>query len=172
MTGKEKKTTRSEEKMKEILEKRKKEKSNKKGDKKTKPVGALKKEEEIPTSYAEQLEKDYPYKPAKEMYKENKKKEGGRPSKKEADVVAKLEEAFQLDATVEGACIYAGIHTTTFYRWFKNDEGFATKMRQSQAYKYYIAQRTVLGAIKQGDASIALRVLEKRDKRYRDKVDV
>lgn len=73
-----------------------------------------------------------------------------RPTKITNEIVAKLEEAFRDDLTVEQSCAYAGIHKTTFYRHFSNDDDFATKMQRAKQYVYHLAKKNIIKSIKGG----------------------
>lgn len=52
----------------------------------------------------------------------NERKPMGRPTVMTPEVVKKLRDAFSIDATVEEACLYAGISKQTFYNW-KEENG-------------------------------------------------
>ena len=87
----------------------------------------------------------------------------GRPTKLNDDIVVKLENIFKVGANVEEACSYALINKTTYYRWIKEDEGFATKMEAAQHYSNIVAKNVVVDSIvKDKDLSTAKWWLEKK----------
>lgn len=53
----------------------------------------------------------------------------GRPVKVNYKILARLEEALENGANVTKACKYAGISRETFYRYFKNEDVFAERIR-------------------------------------------
>lgn len=87
----------------------------------------------------------------------------GRPSAITADVLAKLEEVFKLDVTVETACRYAEINEATYYRAYKDDEDFARRMDKAREFARLAAGQVVMDAIaKDKDVSTARWWLEKK----------
>lgn len=105
------------------------------------------------------------------------KNKGGRPSKMNPKTVAKLEEAFENDFTLEEAWDHAGISKATYYRHLDANDGFRDRMRRAQTFPLTLAKKTVLAQIKgskdkPGDGSLGLRLLERRQpERYRTKVE-
>ena len=95
-----------------------------------------------------------------------KKKTTGRPTVINAATVRKLEEAFKLDATITEACLYAGISRQTYYEHYREKQGFSDKIQRARMYPVMLAKSTVLKAIEEGDAKMALRWLEKRDSEH------
>lgn len=91
-------------------------------------------------------------------------KGAGRPRAINPDVVSKLEEAFKIDATVQEACFFAGISTVTYYRELKREEQFRNKIERAQNYPYMMAKATIIKAIQRGDAGLAFKWLERRQK--------
>lgn len=98
--------------------------------------------------------------------------QGGRPTKKEDAVVQKLEHWFHLDMCVETCCEYAGISKQTYYNWITNDEGFSTKMKRAQINLKYLAHIKLKELIESWDKQVILRWLNRRDKRYWDKIKI
>lgn len=95
-----------------------------------------------------------------------------RPTKKTEDVIKKLCEAFEIDCTVEEACTEAGITKETYTQWCKEDKEFSYRMKQAKN-KFFVKIRKANLAkntdIKLGDP---LKVLSKRDERYKDKWEI
>ena len=91
------------------------------------------------------------------------KKTAGRPTAITPDVLAKLEEVFKLDVTVETACRYAGINAATYYRQYKADEDFARRMDKAREFARLAAGQVVMDAIvKDKDTPTARWWLEKK----------
>ena len=87
----------------------------------------------------------------------------GRPTKKDDEVIAKLDSIFKVGGTIDEACSYAGIDHSTYHRWMDSDKGFATKMTAAQHYADVVAKNVVVDSIvKDRDLSTAKWWLEKR----------
>ena len=94
----------------------------------------------------------------------------GRPSKMTPEVIAKLEEMFQIDATIEEACHQAQIDPVTYYRHMKNDQVFCQKMERAQEYPFIAMKKVVVAAADKGDGNLALKWLKNRQaERYMEK---
>jgi len=109
-------------------------------------------------------------KPVKVKYKIRKdwKTDTGRPTKKTAEVIAKLQEAFLYNCTEEEACAYAWIDQTTFIRWKKEDEKFDQRVHWAkQQYAFAIKRASYKRAIntKTKDSTD---ILFRIDKRYKE----
>ena len=87
---------------------------------------------------------------------------GGRPTKINKKVVAKLVSVFKLDVSIDTACVYAGIDKTTYHRNYKKKLGFAMKMDSARDYARIKAGRVVETAIEGGDVATARWWLEKK----------
>lgn len=82
-------------------------------------------------------------------------------------VLSDLKTGFAYDFTVEQACHQAGIRKDTYYRWLKESDEFAELMRRSQSDFFRRLKKTVTTAINNGNAELALKLLERRErKRY------
>lgn len=66
-----------------------------------------------------------------------------RPTDMTDDVVAKLLSAFESDLTAEEACDYAGIHRSTYYRRYKDDEAFKDKVDRAKTFCARKAKKTI-----------------------------
>lgn len=92
----------------------------------------------------------------------------GRPSAITDDVVAKLEEIFKLDVTVEIACNYAQINPATYYRRYAKDEQFARRMEAAKYFARVAASNVVVDKIANDrDVNTAKWYLEKRVPEFR-----
>lgn len=74
----------------------------------------------------------------------------GRPTVMTPTVIGKLEQAFAIDATVEEACFFAGIHRDTFYAWRKENPELSDMM-ETLRQKPILAMRQA--AVKLGMSS-------------------
>jgi len=92
-----------------------------------------------------------------------------RNTKKTPEVVGKLEEIFRIDGTISEACSYANIDRSTYYDWLEKDKDFSNKMEDAKEYMFIEARKTIVKAVKEWDGKLALDIMRKRDKRYKDK---
>jgi hypothetical protein len=86
--------------------------------------------------------------------------------------IGKLITAFHSDYTVESACRYAEVAKSVYYSWIKEKPGFADKMTDAQNHLLEKAGEVVAATIGEGDAATARWFLDKRDPRYKAKVQV
>lgn len=100
---------------------------------------------------------------------------GGRPSAITPDVVKKLRAAFMYDAPIEEACKYAGISKVTFYKHYKEDEGFMNEIDKIRTLALRTARRVLIKSMDSDNEAIAqkgaIEFLRRRDPRYRDKIE-
>ena len=84
------------------------------------------------------------------------------------DSLDTLEQAFRLDATVDEACVLAGISPATYYSYMSRPENEEAKLRMEQARNWtkLIARAAVSNEIWKWNAKVALEFLKMRDKRY------
>ena len=93
---------------------------------------------------------------------------GGRPTKMNDEVIAKLENIFKVGGNIDEATTYANIDRATYYRWIEADASFATKMESAKHYSDIVAKNVVVEAItKDRDLVTAKWWLEKRE--FKDK---
>ena len=97
---------------------------------------------------------------------------GGRPTDMTPEVVTKLIAAFNNAYNITEACDYAGIARVTYYRWIEKDDKFSYKMSEAQSAVNRKAKEVVVQAIKEGDASLGFRWLERRDPDFKPKAEV
>lgn len=89
----------------------------------------------------------------------------GRPlfdGKNENDVVAKLECAFSMGATVKEACCLAGISTDSFYRYSKKYPEFRNKIEVLQSKPILLARTVIFNGLLGGDVNLAKWYLERK----------
>jgi hypothetical protein len=89
----------------------------------------------------------------------------GRPTDMTPDVVDKLIIAFQMDFTVSEACLFAGIHDTTYYNWKKRDAEFARKILWAQSGLFMQSKANLAYDIHAGNSSISQWVLSTRQRK-------
>jgi len=94
----------------------------------------------------------------------NKKNKGGRPTVITEDALQKLEHAIEKAMPVAKACQYAGIAESTYYEHLKKDEGFRRKMDEAKHRFSLLARNAIEEAVRKGDANIAIKWLERREK--------
>lgn len=87
----------------------------------------------------------------------------GRPSVMTQEVVRKLESVFVYDCTVEEACLYAGISRNTYYEFVKKYSDFQDRIEVLRNAPYLVARKTLVAAAEH-DASLALKLLERKRK--------
>ena len=85
------------------------------------------------------------------------------PTKMTPEVVGKLEQAFAIDATIEEACFYAGIHKDTYYEWKKRYPELSDRVEQLRNTPILAGRQTLATAVK-SDAQTALKYLERKRK--------
>ena len=72
---------------------------------------------------------------------------GGRPTVMTQEVVAKLEQAFAIDCSVEEACSYADISRNTFYDYIKINPSFSDRIEQLRQKPVLKARTTVVAKL-------------------------
>lgn len=88
----------------------------------------------------------------------------GRPTVMTQEVVKKLEEAFAYDATVEEACLLAGISAKTYYNFIEVEKDFLQRVEELRHGATLMLRRTFLiDAINNPDN--ALKYLERKVKK-------
>ena len=88
----------------------------------------------------------------------------GRPTKLTPSMEDILERALRDGATIEQACVVAGINKTSFYLWKKTNPTFATKMAKAKEYPNIIAKKVIVDKIvKDKDDTNARWWLEKKE---------
>lgn len=92
------------------------------------------------------------------------KKKRGRPSIDREEALEKLKPYFERGATFRQACIRSGINYNTAFEWL-SDESFSNKIKYYEDLFLFICEKTVAEEIiKNKNAELALKVLERRDK--------
>lgn len=92
-----------------------------------------------------------------------KKKVEGRPLVVTQDVVKKLEDAFCYDATVEEACLSAGISRQTYYNFLKEYPTFVDRVEDLRQAPYLVLRKKVM-QVGEHDADMGLKILERKKK--------
>lgn len=84
----------------------------------------------------------------------------GRPTLMTPEVVAKLEQVFAIDGTVEEACSYAEISRNTFYDYVKKNTDFSNRIEDLRQRPILKARQTVVSSL--SEPNNAFRYLEKK----------
>ena len=103
-----------------------------------------------------------------------KKNKGGRPlfdGKSESAVVAKLEQAFAIDATIEEACSHAEISRDAYYRYLENHPEFRAKVEDLRNKPILKARNTVVAKLGETYGNAMDYLKRKRASEFGDKVD-
>lgn len=97
-------------------------------------------------------------------------KGAGAPTKYSPEIVQKLIAAIQRDFTVEEACHYAGISTSTYYNWLENYPELLDKIDYAKTYLFRISKELIVDDIVTNkDANRAAWFLTKRHADYNPK---
>lgn len=100
-----------------------------------------------------------------------KKHAGGRPTVMTEMVIAKLEQVFAIDGTVEEACSYAEIGRNSFYDYLKINPKFSNRIDELRQRPVLKARQTIVQSL--GDPTNAFRYLEKKKrKEFGNNLDV
>jgi len=78
---------------------------------------------------------------------------GGRPSVMTPEVIAKLEQAFAIDATVEEACSYAEISRDAFYDYLKKEPTFSDRIADLRNKPILKARQAVVKSLDTPDGA-------------------
>ena len=84
----------------------------------------------------------------------------GRPTKINADVINKMEQAFSLDASIDEMCLFAGITPQTYYNFIKKWPDLLERFTALRNRPVLKARNTVVGAL--GEPIHAFKYLEKK----------
>lgn len=74
---------------------------------------------------------------------------GQKKQKLTTETIAKLEQAFAIDATVDEACFYADISRETYYRWIKENPILYDKFERLRNTPILKARKTVSDSLGQ-----------------------
>lgn len=103
---------------------------------------------------------------------ERAKSNAGRPPVINDAVVAKLEQAFAIDATVEEACSYADISRDAFYDYLKVNPKFSDRMADLRNRPVLKARQTVVQKVGESYQNAMDYLKRKRKLEFGDNVDV
>ena len=82
-----------------------------------------------------------------------------------------IEEYLMMDATIEEACMAAGISVPSYYHHKSEHPEFARRMAIAKEYPKVAARAAVMKRIRLGDAKTAMDYLKLRDKRYKQEYE-
>ena len=95
-----------------------------------------------------------------------------RPNKLTTEILQKLREAFSIDASIEEACLYAGIASRTYYNWIKKFPTLFEELDQMRHKPSLVARQEVVRGLA-GDKRFSLDYLRnKRPNEFNEKVRV
>ena len=92
-----------------------------------------------------------------------------RPTKKNDQIVKKLEEAAALDCTIEEMCFYAGISKQTYYDYLKADIELSDRIEALRNQPVLAARQTIIKAIKTDRATASWYLERKRKKEFAER---
>ena len=78
---------------------------------------------------------------------------GGRPTVMTPETIAKLEQAFAIDATVEEACSYAEISRDAFYDYLKKEPTFSDRIEDLRNRPILKARQTIVKNLEQPEGA-------------------
>lgn len=87
----------------------------------------------------------------------------GRPTEKTPAILAKIEEAAALGASIEEIAFWAGIHRATLYRWMDEDKDLSDRIEELREKPILLARQTVIKNLSV-DANMAFKYLERKKK--------
>jgi len=96
----------------------------------------------------------------------------GRPTVMTPEVVAKLEQAFAIDATVEEACSYAEISRDAFYDYLKKKPKFSDRIEELRMRPILAARQRVVQGVKENYHNAMDYLKRKKKLEFGDNVDV
>lgn len=97
---------------------------------------------------------------------------GQKKQKLTPETIAKLEQAFAIDATVDEACFYADISRETYYRWIKENLILSDKFERLRNTPILKARQTVVNKIGESYSNAMDYLKRKKKLEFGDNVDV
>lgn len=97
---------------------------------------------------------------------------GQKKQKLTPETIAKLEQAFAIDATVDEACFYADISRETYYRWIKENLILSDKFERLRNTPVLKARQTVVNKIGESYSNAMDYLKRKKKIEFGDNVDV
>lgn len=88
----------------------------------------------------------------------------GRPTVINKQVIQKLREAFLMGCTDEEACLFAGIGTSTLYKFIEKNPDFREQKNTWKEYPKLRSRKNVTDKIDEGNTSISQWYLERKAK--------
>jgi hypothetical protein len=85
----------------------------------------------------------------------------GRPSVLTPDTIAKLEVAFICSATDQEACVFAGIHPSSLYRYLERFPEYRERIQGLKGMVKLLAKLTIYRELEKGNLAVAWEVLER-----------
>jgi len=97
---------------------------------------------------------------------------GGRPTVMTPDVLAKLEQAFAIDATVEEALSYAEIKPDAYYDYLKKNPQFCDRIKDLRNRPILAARQRVVQGVKENYSNAMDYLKRKRKLEFGDNIDM
>lgn len=97
---------------------------------------------------------------------------GGRPTVITPEVIAKLEQAFAIDCTVEEACSYADISRDAFYDYLKKVPAFSDRIAELRQRPVLKARQTIVNKISESYQNAMDYMKRKRRGEFGDSTDI
>lgn len=99
-------------------------------------------------------------------------KKGGRPSVIDDLVLRKLEYAFAIGSTIEGACIFSGIYPSTYYDFVKKFPKFSETVALLQNNPVMVARQTIFESLFDDPASSRWFLERKKKDEFSAKIEL
>ena len=98
--------------------------------------------------------------PIKKKTKHSLKNPEGRPTKIDSQILDRLNYAFSINCTDSEACLYAGIHPATLYRYQKNNPEFCERKSLLRTSMSILAKQSIIKGFEK-DPWLAFKFLAK-----------
>jgi len=87
-----------------------------------------------------------------------------RPTKLNERTIQKLKEAFKLWCSVEEACSYAEISSSSYYEWLSKNEEFSEEISIVKKYLEFKSRAVIAQSLENWDVKTAMWYLERKSK--------
>jgi len=96
----------------------------------------------------------------------------GRPTVMTPEVLAKLEQAFAIDATVEEALSYAEIKPDAYYDYLKKNPDFSERIKELRQRPILAARQRVVQGVKENYSNAMDYLKRKKKLEFGDNMDI
>lgn len=87
-----------------------------------------------------------------------------RPTRLNNNIIRKLKEAFKLWCTIEEACSYAEIWTSSYYEWLTKNKEFSEEINIAKKYLEFKSRAVIAQSLEKWDVKTAMWYLERKNK--------